>query len=416
MPLPQIVLRPGKDKALRKGYPWVFANQVDRKSDRPARGAVVRIVSPQGEPFGLGLYHDESLIAARFLTTDVEAEIGPEFFRERVRRAVALRRAAFPEATHARILFGESDGLPGTVVDRYGPGGYQGGVLTWTCLSYGMEGHREAVLDALTEELAPDAIVERNDAALRTKDGLAEATGVLRGEYDGPVEIEEDGARFAVDPLTGPKTGFFIDQRPNRLALRPFARGRRVLDVFSADGGFGLHAALGGAEHVHLLDSSADALDRAHQNAERSGVADRVTAEAADALDRLGEWADGAEQPGGPYDLVVLDPPGFASSRRHLDAAKRAYQRINITALQILPPGGLLATASCSQAVSEEDFLGIVRYSARRAGATLRLLHRGTQPADHPILDTMPETGYLKFYLFQKLWDEVPQPAAGADA
>jgi 23S rRNA (cytosine1962-C5)-methyltransferase len=140
MALPQIVLRPGKDKALRKGYPWVFANQVDRKSDRPERGAVVRIVSPQGEAFGLGLYHDESLIAARFLTTDVEAEIGPAFFRERVRRAVALRRAAFPEATHARIAFGESDGLPGTVVDRYGPPGYARGVLTWTCLSYGMEG------------------------------------------------------------------------------------------------------------------------------------------------------------------------------------------------------------------------------------------------------------------------------------
>jgi 23S rRNA (cytosine1962-C5)-methyltransferase len=211
-----------------------------------------------------------------------------------------------------------------------------------------------------------------------------------------------------VDPLTGPKTGFFIDQRLNRLALRPFARGRRVLDVFSADGGFGLHATLGGAEHVHLLDSSADALDRARANAERSGVADRVTTEAADALDRLGEWAGGAEMPGGPYDLIVLDPPGFASSRRHLDAAKKAYQRINITALQILPPGGLLATASCSQAVSEEDFLKIVRYSAGRAGATLRLLHRGTQPADHPILDTMPETGYLKFYLFQKMADEVP--------
>jgi 23S rRNA (cytosine1962-C5)-methyltransferase len=405
MPLPRIILRPGKEKALQRGYPWVFANQIDRRrSDGAERGAVVALESASGAEFGLGLYHDRSLIAVRFLTSNPGADIGPDFFRARLERAIAMRQNAFPDATHARLAFGESDGLPGTVIDRYGPPGWRGGAVTWSCLSFGMEQYREAMLDALQDLVAPDAIVERNDAALRTKDDLEESTGVLRGEYDGPIDIEEDGARFAVDVLHGPKTGFFIDQRLNRLAVRNHARGRRVLDVFSADGGFGLHAAVAGAAHVHMIDASGDALARATANAERTGVADRVTTETADALDRVGQLAE----EGADYDFVVLDPPSFAASRRHVEAATRAYQRLNISALRLLPAGGMLATASCSQAISEENFLQILRYSARRAGARLRLLHRGGQPADHPVLETMPETQYLKCYLFQKLEDEVP--------
>ena len=395
---PRVVLRPHKDKALGRGYPWVFANQLARGGDKPERGAVVRIESHDGQAYGLGLYHDDSFIAVRFLTPDADAEIDAAFFRTRLERALALREAAFPGATHARLVFGESDGLPGTVVDRYGD------VLTFTTLSYGMAQRRDWLLDALEDLVQPSAIVERNDAALREKDGLEQESGVLRGEVNGPVRIEESGVPFEVDVLGGPKTGFFIDQRLNRLALRPFARDRRVLDVFCADGGFGLHAAHAGATSVHFLDASEDALARVRRNAELGGVADRVTTEAADALDRLGELAEQEAD----YDLIILDPPGFAQSRRHVEAATKAYQRINISALQILPPGGILATASCSQAVSEEDFLKIVRYSAKKAGASLRLLYRGGQPPDHPVLDTMPETHYLKFYVFQKLWDEVP--------
>jgi 23S rRNA (cytosine1962-C5)-methyltransferase len=405
MPVPRIILRPTKEKALQRGYPWVFANQVDRRrSDQAERGAVVGIESSAGHVFGLGLYHDQSLIAVRFLTTDAAASIDADFFRRRIDNAIRLRDAAFRDATHARLAFGESDGLPGTVIDRYGPPGLRGGVLTWTCLSYGMEAFRETIIEILVDRLAPDAIVERNDAPLRTKDGLEERVGVIYGSRPEPVEIEEAGVRFSVDVLGGPKTGFFIDQRLNRLATRVHARDRNVLDVFSADGGFGLHAAYAGAKTVHLLDASQDALDRARANAVANGLESVITTETADALDRLGELATA----GAPYDLIILDPPSFASSRRHVEAASRAYQRINISALQILPAGGLLATASCSQAIDEDAFLQIVRYSARRAGARLRLLHRGTQPADHPVLDSMPDTNYLKFYLFQKLGDEVP--------
>ncbi|GIV60253.1 class I SAM-dependent rRNA methyltransferase [Rhodocaloribacter litoris] len=394
----RVILRRHKEKALQRGYPWVFANQIHRIHGDPAGGDVVEIASADGQVLGLGLYHATSLIAVRFLTSDATATIDAAFFRERLRRALALREAAFPGATHYRLAFGESDGLPGTVIDRYGD------VLVWSTLSLGMEQRRDLLLDALEDLLHPTAIVERNDVPLRAKDGLAETKGVLRGRYEGPVEIEEHGVRYAVDVLDGPKTGFFIDQRLHRAAVRPFARDRRVLDVFSADGGFGLQCAAAGAASVHLLDVSQAALDRAVANATRNGLADRLTTEQADALDRLGRLVE----EGASYDFVILDPPAFAKSRRHVEEATRAYQRINISALQLLPPGGLLATASCSQAIGEGDFVKIIQYSARKAGARLRLLYRGTQPPDHPVLDTMPETHYLKFYLFQKLYDEVP--------
>lgn len=394
----RITLRRHKDKALLRGYPWVFANQIHRTEGEPVSGDVVEIAASDGRLVGRGLYHADSLIAVRFLTSDLETPIDAAFFRARLQRALDFRRRLLPEATHARLVFGESDGLPGTTIDRYGD------VLTWTTLSYGMAQRRDLLLDALEELASPRAIVERNDAWLRGKDGLDEATGVLRGTYDGPVEIEEHGVRYAVDVLEGPKTGFFIDQRFHRAFIRRLSAGARVLDVFCADGGFGLQAAHAGAERVHMIDVSDAALARARRNVDLNGLGDRVELEQADALDRIG----GLVEEGAQYDLVVLDPPSFAQSRRHVPQAERAYQRLNISGLQLLPPGGLLATASCSQAVDEDAFLKIVQYSARKTGSNLRLLYRGTQPPDHPVLEAMPETHYLKFYVFQKLGDEAP--------
>ncbi len=394
----RVILKKNKHKYLERGYPWVFANLIAEVEGAPARGDVVEIADYGGRQLGRGLYHDDSLIAVRFLTTDLDRPIDAAFFRERLERALALRRQAYGDATHYRLAFSESDGLPGTIVDRYGD------VLTWTTLSYGMDARRDGMLDVLEDLVGPSAIVRRDDAALREKDGLEQAVGVLRGTYDGPVEIEEDGVIFLVDVLHGPKTGFFIDQRSHRRAVRRFAAGRRVLDVFCADGGFGLHAAAGGAAHVDMLDSSSAALERARRNAHRNGSAQRVSFIEADALDRLGELAeDGAR-----YDLIILDPPGFAKSRRQVDQAMKAYQRINITAMQMLSPGGILATSSCSQAVDEADFVKTVDYSVRRTGSRTRTLYRGYQPADHPVLATMPETHYLKFFILQKLSDELP--------
>ncbi|HYE96870.1 MAG TPA: class I SAM-dependent rRNA methyltransferase [Rubricoccaceae bacterium] len=396
--MPRLVLKAGKDTKVRRGYPWVFANQLARVEGEPGRGAVVQVATADGTALGQALYHDASQIAGRFLTRDPEAAIDDNFFRARLRRALDFRKATFPDATHARLVFSESDGLPGTIIDHYGPPGYQGGVLTFTTLSYGMEQRRDVLLDDLEETLRPAAIVERNDVGLRGKDALPERAGLLRGELEGPLEIEEGGVRFLVDVLGGPKTGFFIDQRMNRGLVASLAHGRRVLDVFSADGGFGLRALAAGATSCHFLDVSAAALARVQTNAQANGLAERVTTEAGDALDRLGELA---EEPPGQYDLIVLDPPGFAKSRRDLDAATRAYQRINISALRMLAPGGILATASCSQAIEEAEFLKIVHYAARRADVTLRRLARGTQPPDHPVLETMPETEYLTFFVFE---------------
>lgn len=394
----RITLRRKQDKALRRGYPWVFSNQIEDITGQPSSGDVVEIAGADGTVYGLGLYHSTSLIAARFLTRDPHATIDAAFFEERLRRALAYREAAFQGVDHYRLVYSESDGLPGTVIDRYGD------VLTWSTLSYGMEQRRDVILDALESMIKPRAIIERNDNPLRAKDDLPEAKGVLRGSYEGPVSIEEHALTFRIDPLNGPKTGYFMDQRHHRALMRRFARGRRVLDVFCADGGFGLHAAAGGAASVHMLDTSNQALERVLDNAEQNGLRDQVTVEQADALDRLGEMTG----EGRTYDLIILDPPAFAKSRRHVEFATKAYQRININAFQMLPPGGILATASCSQAVSEDDFLKIVLYAARKTGSQLRQLYRGTQPPDHPILESMPETHYLKFYVFQKLGDELP--------
>ena len=395
----RVVLKAGKDKLLRRGYPWVFANQVHRIEGRPQTGDVVEIAAADGTVYGLGFYHEHSQIAVRFLTSDPAATINADFFRQRLRQALSLRQAAFGDSRHYRLVFSESDGLPGTIVDRYDD------VLTWTCLCYGMEQHRELLLDLLEELLRPRAIVERNDNVLREKEGLPQQRGILRGRYTGPVEITEEGVRFSVDVLEGLKTGFFLDQRLHRPIVARLARGRRVLDVFSAEGGFGLMAAVYGATHVHLLDISEAAMARARENAQRNGIEpSRLTFDVANALDRLGELV----ARGATYELIVLDPPAFAKSKRHLDEARRAYQRININALQLLPPGGILATASCSQALDEEEFFKILHYSARRVGCALRLLYRGSQPPDHPVLEAMPETRYLKFFIVQKLADEAP--------
>lgn len=395
----RVTLRRNKDKNIRRGYPWVFANQIGHVTGDPASGEVVEIVSAEGRVYGLGLYHAESLIAVRFLTSNAEETIDAAFFTRRLERSLALRRQLFGESTHFRLVFGESDGFPGTIIDRYGD------VLTWSTLSLGMAQRRDLILDVMEEMLSPTAIIERNDLLLRAKDNLEMQTGVLRGRYERPVEIREEDLVFLVDVLEGPKTGFFIDQRINRSFIRRFAAGRRVLDVFCADGGFGLHAAAAGGESVHLLDSSASALDRASRNADRNNLRDRITLEEADALERLGEMVE----QGVSYDLIILDPPAFAKSRRQVDQATKAYQRINITALQLLRPGGILATSSCSQAVSEDEFTKILDYSVRRSGSIVRLLYRGFQSPDHPVLPSMPETHYLKFYVFQKMDDEVPE-------
>ncbi|MBT8400370.1 MAG: class I SAM-dependent rRNA methyltransferase [Rhodothermia bacterium] len=395
----KVILKHGKEKFLRRGYPWVFRNQVARVEGDPERGAAVQICDSAGRTYGQGLYHDTSQITVRFVTTDPDVAIDDHFWRARVERAVALRNRALGDATHVRLICGESDGFPGTIVDRYGD------VITWSTLCYGMEQRRDQVLSAVTSMIDARAVVERNDSDLRDKDDLPQRKGLISGELPDEVMIEEEGVRFRVDVVDGPKTGFFIDQRFNRSMMRMFSAEARVLDVFSADGGFGLHAAAAGAKSVHAIDASESAMARLRHNAEINGATERYRFETADALDRLASLA--AE--GATYDLIILDPPAFAKSKRHRESAKRAYQSININAFRMLEPGGILATSSCSQAVDEAHFQKIVRYAAKSAGVSVRLLARGYQPPDHPVLETMPETAYLKLFVYQVIDDEVPR-------
>ncbi len=390
----QLILKPRQDKQLRRGYPWIFANQVARVEGAPGRGDVVPVINAEGESLGRGFYHDTSQIAVRMVTFDPDASVDAALFERRIHAAHAVRASYYPEASHYRVLYGDSDGIPGTIVDRYGD------VLTWTSLSFGIEQHRDDLLDILSSLYRPRAIVERNDVWLRSKDDLPAQKGVLRGVYEEDVLIEEQGVTFAVDVVDGPKTGFFIDQRDHRACVSRFARDRRVLDVCCADGGFGLLAAAAGAASVDFIDSSAAALSRVQANAERNDIDSPLHFHHGDALDRLGELVDRGQQ----YDLIVLDPPAFAKSKRHLDTALPAYQRLNINALQLLSDRGILATSSCSQALKENEFVKLIRYCSRKTETPLSVLYRGFQPPDHPVLDAMPETHYLKFYVVQKTW------------
>jgi len=389
-----ISLKPNQEKQILKGYPWVFANQIRTIEGNPKRGDIVPLFTHSKRPLGQGFYHDTSQIALRLITFDASLTINEEFFRDRLHRAHALRSSIYGSETHYRLLFSESDGFPGTIVDRYND------VLTWTCLSYGMELWRDRILDMLEDIYKPRAIVERNDSWLRGKDDLPTAKGILRGSESVNVVLRENNVEFTVNPLNGPKTGFFMDQREHRAFTASLAKGKRVLDVCCADGGFGLQAAYQGASSVHFIDSSSQALERVRSNAQHNGLHEAITLDEADALERLGELVKAGEQ----YDLVILDPPAFAKSRRHIETATRAYQRLNISGMQLLTKEGILATSSCSQAIKEADFLKVVRYAAKKSNSSFNTLYRGYQPPDHPVLNSMPETHYLKFYVFQKRW------------
>lgn len=397
-PTGHLVLKAKAERPLLAGHPWAYAGTVARVEGSPATGDPVTLATAAGDMLGVGLYHATAGVAFRLVSNNPDAHLDDAFWHGRLARALALRETFYAEAIaggdtrHYRLAFGEADGLPGTIVDRYGS------VVTVSTLSSGMDRRLPILVDALRDLVRLTAIVERNDGPLRKKDGLDERKGVVDGTYDGPVEINESGVRCEVDVLGGLKTGFFLDQRLNRLVVRRLARGRTALDVFCADGGFGLHAAAGGATAVRFVDSSAGALDRVRANAARSGLDGvPIETERADALKRLGGMVDEGQR----YGLVVVDPPAFTRSRQHVSVALHAYQRVNITAMQLTDDGGILATASCSQPISGDAFTAMLRHSARKAGVRLTLLHRAGQPPDHPVLDAMPETEYLKFHVYR---------------
>ena len=381
------VNRKGADR-LRSGHPWIFSSDVvDRGAAEP--GDAVKIVDPRNEALGVAHYSSSSQITLRLLSRSA-AELDASFYLERIRAAAAHRKLVVPaDSTAYRLVHGEGDLLPGLVIDRYGEG-----YFVMQALSQGMDKAQPQILSALVELFKPLGIVARNDSAVRKHETLATETSVAHGEIPPRVGFLLNGLQLEADLLHGQKTGIFLDQRENYRAAAHYARGR-ALDCFTSTGGFALHMAKS-CESVEAVDSSALALEVAESNAIRNDI-ENIRWKTADVFDVLSNYS----RLRATFDTIVLDPPAFAKSRSAVDAALRGYKDINLRALRLLGPGGILVTCSCSHHVSEADLLGVVAEAALDSGRTLRVLERRAQAQDHPILLTVPETLYLKCLILQ---------------
>lgn len=385
-----ITLRKNEDRRILSGHPWVFSNEIRETQGAPAAGDVVGVRNAAGKPLGIGLFHPHSLITVRLLSR-TPMEIDAAFFRTRLQEAQALRERLFPGSTVYRLVHGEADFLPGLIIDRFNDH------FVLQALSFGMDARLPVICDMLEELFHPAAIIERNDPPLRTLDQLPLRRGVLRGESS-PVTFIDGDLRFTVDLLAGQKTGYFLDQRVNRLAIRQFSKGARVLDCFSNDGGFALQAAYAGATEVVGIDSSGEAVARARVNAAQNGITS-ARFEEADVFTSLAERAERGEI----YDVVVLDPPSFTKNRKTVPAAKKGYRELHQLAFRVLTPGGYLLSASCSHHILPDTFLDVIRDAAVRSERRIQLLEWHGASPDHPTLPAVPETGYLKFGVFRVL-------------
>ncbi len=368
------------------GHPWIFSSDVvDRGHAQP--GAAVAVLDPRGRPLGAAHFSSTSQITLRLLSPQAE-EIGHAFFHRRLSAALDFRTRNVRDSEAYRLVHGEGDLLPALVVDRYGD------YLVVQTLNQGMEQQQRVIASCLNELLHPKGIVLRNDVAVRRHEQLPLETKVLEGEIPAAVPIRMNGFQMEADLLHGQKTGVFLDQRENYRAAAAWASGN-ALDCFTSTGGFALHMARN-CDRVEAVDSSAAALATAARNAGANGISN-IDFREADVFDLLSGYASARRQ----FQTVVLDPPAFAKSRRNLEDAARGYKDINLRALRLLPPGGILITCSCSHHMSEADFLAVIAGASLDAGRSLRVLHRRTQSIDHPILLTVPETHYLKCVILQ---------------
>ena len=381
--------KPGRDKSVKRRHPWIFSGAVEKVDGEPASGETV-LVKSAGQPVAVAAWSPQSQIQARVWSFDARTRIDKSFFELTVKKAIQLRNSlsASRHSNALRLVHGESDGLPGLVVDRYDD------VLVAQFLSAGAEHWREAILDALAAATGCEAIYERSDAEVRTLEGLAPRTGFALGNKQARrCPIIEHGLNFRVDVEGGQKTGFFLDQRDNRQRVRALAEGREVLDAFCYTGGFSVSALAGGAASVTAVESSAPALEVAKENVTANSMdLSKISFEQADvfAYQRL------LRDQGRSFGLIVLDPPKFAPTAAQVKNAARAYKDINLMALKLLKPGGLLATFSCSGGVSAELFQSIVAGAASDAGVDAKIIERFGPAADHPVALSFPEGDYLK--------------------
>ena len=394
--LPTVILKPGEADRIVAGHPWIYHGEILRVTQPPADGGLVQVKDHRQRLMGTGFFNSKSKIVVRVLSPE-RVVVDEKFFEERIRAALAVRQKHLPGATSFRVVNAESDFLSGLIVDKYED------VLVLQISSLGMDQRKALVVAALQKIFSPRAILERSDMASRKFEGLAEANGILTGELSVSVSVNLNGLKFETDLVTGHKTGLYLDQQANYLAVSQFAKGAQVLDCFSFLGGFGLHAARAGAAHVHLLDQSADAIAASERNAAANGLAEKCSFEAINVFDWL--KANTAVNPHERviprFDLIILDPPSFTRNRASVPDALRGYKEIHLRALKLLRPDGVLATFCCSHHVSAELFQDTLLSAAFDTRKMLRRVAAYTQSPDHPIIPMIPETEYLKGFAFE---------------
>lgn len=390
-----VTLKKGEGRTIKAGGAWIFDNEIDTITGRFKNGEVVTVHDFDGYPMGKGFINQNSKIRIRMMTRKPDQEIDEAFLKMRVKNAWEYRKTTV-DTSSCRIIFGEADFLPGLVIDKYED------VLVVECLALGMEQFKEIIVNFLKEILAEDGIkirgvYERSDANERTKEGLSKVKGFIGDAFDTNVEIVENGVHYMVDVANGQKTGFFLDQKYNRLAMQRICKGKKVLDCFTHMGTFALNAGIAGAADVTGLDISEYAVSQAEANARLNHLENTVHFRQANVLDELPKLAQAGEK----YDVVILDPPAFTKSREATKNAIKGYREINMKGLKLVKDGGYLATCSCSHFMTQDLLAKTVKEAAKATHKRLRQVEFRTQAPDHPILWAAEESYYLKFYVFQ---------------
>ena len=390
-----VTLKKGEGRTLKAGGMWVFDNEIESIMGRFENGSIVTVHDFDGYPMGRGFINQNSKIRIRLMTRNVNQEIDHEYLRDRVRMAWEYRKKTVDTGS-CRVIFGEADFLPGLVIDKFSD------VLVVESLALGIDRFKLEIVELLKEELLKDGIrirgvYERSDAKVRLNEGMERVKGFLSEEFDTNVEIVENGVKYLVDVRDGQKTGFFLDQKYNRLAIQKLCKDARVLDCFTHTGSFALNAAIAGAKEVTGVDASELAVEQAAKNAALNGVQDRAKFICRDVFELLPEL----EKQGEKYDVVILDPPAFTKSRNSVKNAIKGYREINLRAMKLVKDGGFLATCSCSHFMTYELFTETIGQAARNVHKRLRQVEFRTQAPDHPILWAADESYYLKFYIFQ---------------
>ncbi len=388
-----VKLAHGRHKRVAEGHPWVYGTEVESIGGDFHPGDIVEVVDFRGKFLGRGYINPASQILVRIMTRDKHETIDREFFRKRLAAAWDYRKRTVSGTNACRVVFAEADFLPALIVDKFGD------YLSVQTLALGIDVHKDTIVELLDEILKPRGIFERNDAGVRKLEGLPLRAGIIKGSIEPLVEIEENGLIFEVDLEGGQKTGYFLDQRENRMTMQYLAPGARVLDCFCHTGTFSTYAARFGAREVLGVDIAGNALEVARRNVTRNGYDQLCTFKEANSFDELRAM----ERAGGKFDLIILDPPAFTKSKKTLEGAIRGYKEINLRAMKLLPPGGFLVTCSCSYHMSEELFREVVAEAGHDAGRQLRLVEIRRQAKDHPMLMASPETYYLKCLVLQ-IW------------